>query len=158
DPAAYIYLKNKVARMRADGESYGGYEKNRFYLNRGGESFLELAHLFGLALEEDSRNTVADDLDGDGRVDLLVTSYARFPSPGQVLRVYRNILEDAANWIGFRFQESEGSSLVGTRIEVQAGGRKSAREIINGDSHRSQHPNAAHFGLGTAQRIDKVTI
>ena len=41
--------------------SYGGYEKNRLLLNRRGESFVEVGHLMGVALEQDSRNVVADD-------------------------------------------------------------------------------------------------
>jgi hypothetical protein len=48
--------------------------KNRLYLNQRGESFVEIGHLAGVALEPDSHNVVAEDLDGDGRVDLLVTT------------------------------------------------------------------------------------
>src|SRR5439155_16687413 len=74
DLTASSYLMQKFSRTRGQGWSYGGFEKNRLYLNQHGESFVEIGHLAGVALEQDSRNVVADDLDGDGRVDLLVTT------------------------------------------------------------------------------------
>jgi enediyne biosynthesis protein E4 len=159
DPAAHIYFQAKFGRTLERGQSYGGYEKNRFYLNRHGTSFVEIGHLLGVALEEDSRNVVADDLDGDGRVDLLVTSYEPWPSTRQVLRIYRNTLAGAGNWIGFRFCEEAGSpSPVGMRVALQSGGLRAVRQIVTGDSHRSQHPSTVHFGLGEGARVDTVEL
>ena len=34
---------------------------------------MEIAYLLGVGLEVDSRDVVADDLDGDGKMDLLLT-------------------------------------------------------------------------------------
>src|SRR5437660_12716335 len=36
-----LYLIDKFGRTRGQGWSYGGYEKNRLYLNQGGESFTD---------------------------------------------------------------------------------------------------------------------
>src|SRR5207302_1871262 len=69
DEAARVYFQNKIDLTRGRGQSYGGYEKNRLYLNRGGTSFLEIGYLMGLGLEQDCRNVMTDDLDGDGRMD-----------------------------------------------------------------------------------------
>jgi len=159
DPAAHLYFQSKFSRTLGRGQSYGGYEKNRFYLNRHGTSFVEIGHLLGVALEEDSRNVVADDLDGDGRVDLLVTSYEAWPSTKQALRIYRNTLAGAGNWIGFRFrEEGAGKSPVGLQVVLRYGERRAVRQIVTGDSHRSQHANTVHFGLGEADRVDSVEI
>src|SRR3989449_1064302 len=73
------YFSAKMSRTRGRGYSFGGYEKNRLYLNQQGAAFLEIGHLMGVALEEDCRDVVADDLDGDGRVDLLVTTFEVWP-------------------------------------------------------------------------------
>lgn len=157
--AAYFYLKGKVARMRGHGESYGGYEKNRLFMNRNGESFVEIGHLVGVALEQDSRNVVADDLDGDGRVDLLVTSFEAWPEAKQTLRVFRNTLSDGGNWIGFHFrEEGAGTSSVGARVAVRYNDHSATRQIVTGDSYRSQHANTVHFGLGGADRVDRAEI
>ena len=159
DSAAYLYFKGKFGRTRGRGQSYGGYEKNKFYLNQRGASFIEIAHLLGVALEQDSRNVVADDLDGDGRVDLLVTSYEPWPAPRQRLRVYKNTLADGGHWIGFRFREEGGGKTpVGLRVTLHYDGHSAVRQIVTGDSHRSQQANTVHFGLGEADRVNSVEI
>ena len=157
--AATSYFMEKFSRTRGQGWSYGGYEKTRLYLNQHGESFLEIGHLAGVALEQDSRNVVADDLDGDGRVDLLVTTDEVWPEVRQTLRVYKNSFNDGSHWIGFHFrEEGKGVSSVGVRVTIYYNGRTTTRQIVTGDSHRSQHSNTVHFGLGSSARVDRVQI
>ena len=158
DIAATRYFTDKFARTRDQGWSYGGYEKNRLYLNQSGGSFIEIGHLMGVALEQDSRNVVADDLDGDGRMDLLVTTLEVWPEVKQSLRAYRNTLSDAGNWIGFRFREEPGHSPAGVRVTVHHGGHNTVRQLVTGDSFRSQHANTLHFGLGKVGRVERVEI
>lgn len=159
DISASSYFMGKFSRTRGQGWSYGGYEKNRLFLNQGGESFLEMGHLAGVALEQDCRNVAACDLDGDGRADLLVTTLEAWPLPRQTLRVYRNRLEDAGHWIGFRFRDAEKrESPVGVKVAIHTQGRSQIRHLVTGDSHRSQHGNTLHFGLGQTERVDRVEI
>ncbi len=156
DALANLYFQTKFRRTLD--ESYGGNEQNRFYLNQKGESFVEAGFLLGLGLARDSRCVVADDLDGDGREDLLVTTYEYWPELKQTLRLYQNTLTDAGNWIGFRFQEEPGVSPVGTRVTLHAGDYRSSQQIVTGDSYRSQHSNTLHFGLGKRDHVDTVEI
>jgi hypothetical protein len=159
DSAVYLYFKSKFSRTRGRGHSYGGYEKNRLYLNQGGASFLEAAHLLGVALEQDSRNVVTDDLDGDGRMDLVLTCFEEWPQSRQIVRAYRNAVPASGNWIGFRLREQgQGRSPVGASVLLKYGGHQAVRQIVTGDSHRSQHPTTVHFGLGAAQRVDEAVI
>lgn len=95
EATATMYFGAKFSRTRGRGWSYGGYEKNRLLFNQRGGAFLEVAHLFDVALEADSRHVVTDDLDGDGWVDLLVMTSEVWPQARQVLRVYRNVLGEA---------------------------------------------------------------
>ncbi|MSU21973.1 MAG: CRTAC1 family protein [Pedosphaera sp.] len=159
DSAAYLYFQAKFSRTRGRGQSYGGYEKNRLYLNQRGASFIEIGHLLGVGMEQDSRNVVSDDLDGDGRIDLLVTSFEAWPEGKQTLRVYKNTLNGSGNWIGFRLrEEGDGRSPVGTRLTIRYGDHINVRQIVTGDSYRSQHANTVHFGLGTNSQVDSVEI
>jgi enediyne biosynthesis protein E4 len=153
------YFMDKHSRTRGSGWSYGGYEKNRLYLNQAAQSFLEIGQLAGAALEQDTRNVVSDDLDGDGRVDLVATTLEAFPKPRQTLQIYRNRMPDSGHWIGFRFKEGiPGHSPVGAKITLAWDGHKAIRQLVAGDSHRSQHASTVHFGLGTVDRVGEAVI
>jgi hypothetical protein len=156
---AEAYFRSKFTRTRGAGHSYGGYEKNRLYLNRRGESFLEAGHLMGVALEQDCRNVVADDLDGDGQLDLLVTTFEAWPKVKQALHIYKNTLQQSGNWIGIRFRETgKGLSPVGAQVTLNYRGGSAVRQIVTGDSFRSQHANTVHFGLGNVERLESVKV
>jgi len=153
------YFLQRFSRTRGHGWSYGGYEKNRLFLNRGGESFVEIGQLAGVALEQDCRNVVADDLDGDGRGDLLVTTLEVWPEVKQTLQIFKNEVADAGHWIGFRFrEEGNGKSPVGARVTLHYKGHSAVRQIVTGDSHRSQHAPTVHFGLGETEQAESAEI
>jgi len=158
DTAATSYLMSRFGDTRGQGWSYGGYEKNRLFLNQNGESFIEIGHLAGVALEQDSRNVVADDLDGDGRVDLVMTTQEVWPEAKQTLQIFRNQLKDTGHWIGFRFREAAGTSPVGARVTLHFDSHSAVSQIVTGDSHRSQHPTTLHFGLGQAKSVEKAEV
>ncbi len=158
DTAVTRYFMGEYQRTRGQGWSYGGYEKNRLFWNQQGTEFKDVAHLLGVALEEDSRCVVSTDLEGDGRMDLLVITRQRWPGMHQTLRVYRNILADPGNWIGFRLRDARGAPSVGARVTVQSGQRLAVRHTVAGDSFRSQQPNLLQFGLGAADRVERVEI
>ena len=92
---AEAYFKEKEARTRGRGWSYGGYEKNRFFLNQSGTNFTEVGFLLGVALEADSRNVVARDLNGDGAPELIVMTFEVFPKIRQTLKIFENRLPQA---------------------------------------------------------------
>ena len=157
--AAELYFESKFTQTRARGYSYRGYEQNRLYLNRQGESFLEAGHLMGVGLEQDCRNAVAGDLDGDGKMDLLVSTFEVWPAPKQTLHVYRNTFPQAGNWIGFRFrEEGHGKSPVGATVTIHYAQRTAVAELMTGDSYRSQSGNTLHFGLGTSTQVDWAEV
>ncbi|MEW6157901.1 MAG: ASPIC/UnbV domain-containing protein, partial [Verrucomicrobiota bacterium] len=87
------------------------------------------------------------------------TTYELWPTAKQTLRIYQNNLTETGNWIGFRFrEEGPGRSPIGLRMTVQSGKTQMVREIVTGDSYRSQHAPTVHFGLGTIDRIDQVLV
>lgn len=158
DVSATAYYMAKFARTRGQGWSYGGRDKNRLFINQQGSSFLEVAYLFGVGAEEDSRSVATADLDGDGRMDLLFTTLQQWPQSKQTLQVYRNNLADTGHWIGFHLREAPGRSPVGAQVTLRWAGRETVRAILTGDSFRTQHPSTVHFGLGSATQIDAVDI
>ena len=149
DPVAYMYFKEKFERTRGRGHSYGGYEYDRLYLNQGGESFLEAGYILGVGAQRDSRNVVTEDLNGDGRMDLLVTSFEHWPGANQTLRIFINQFESVGNWIGFDIDAEAGyPTPPGAQVLVRHENQTWVNEIVTGDSYRSQHSRRIHFGLG----------
>jgi hypothetical protein len=159
-PVAATYFAAKINRLRGGGRSYGGWEQNRLFLNRGGAGFVEVAHLFGVALTEDSRNLAWADLDGDGRVDLVLTTFEVWPERRQTLQVFRNELPATGHWLEVQLRAGAGQGLVvGAQVTVRLpDGTALVRRVVAGDSHRGQHPAALHFGLGSAEAVESVEV
>ncbi len=99
---------------------------------------------------------ISDDLDGDGRQDLLVVE-DRW-TDGQLLHVYRNQLSTEHHWIGVRLVERPGpDSPLGATVILKddAGGRRIAC-VVAGDSIHAQHASTVHFGLGNATSVRSI--
>jgi enediyne biosynthesis protein E4 len=152
-----MFFKGEMQRKLGHQVSWNGYEHNVLYLNNEGKDFLNAGYLLGVAFEFDSRGTASDDLDGDGKPDLLVVQYdaAKFQ---QRLHVLRNTAETKGNWIGVHLQNKNGVSPIGARVTATAGKRKWVGTVVNGDSFTSQHAHTVHFGLGVIGEIDSIEI
>jgi hypothetical protein len=159
DPAVDKYLQAKVTRVRGKHGSYGGYESSKLFLNQAGGTFLDVAYLFGVGLQRDGRNVMADDLDGDGRIDLVMTGYEPWPNLQQRIWVFKNTVAENGNWIGFRFREGgKGLSPIGVKVAVQTREHRAVQQLVTGDCYRSQRGNTVHFGLGTLDHVDTAEI
>ncbi len=159
NPAAQTYLVAKGNRTRGAGDSFGGFDKNRLFLNLGGVEFVEAAHLLGVAMELDGRNLVAADVNGDGRMDLIVMTFAARPESPHGLHVFENRIEEAGNWIAVAFPDEKPTTpRVGIRVELRSADTAVSRQIITGDSYRSQHPDVIHFGLGENKTVNSINI
>jgi hypothetical protein len=144
-PVPDLFFRNAAGRRRGEQASYGGWQANQLLLSAAGATPRNFAWLLGVAETADSRNLVADDFDGDGRLDLAVTTFELFPAKRQRLLVYRNELPVSdRNWIGLQL----GAANLGARVVVRTDRREHVRWSVVGDSFRSQHPARLHFGLG----------
>jgi len=134
---------------------------NYYFENLGGK-FEDHARAIGLADYGIGRGSVVFDYDNDGDLDLLevnqepvVTDY---PVPS-VTKLFRND-STSGHWIKISLNGIDAESHgIGSKIEVEAGGKKMIREIDGGASSIfSQSSVIAHFGLGNATKIDKITV
>ena len=155
-PAADLYFRTASGRRQADAASYGGWQDNALLLASGTSDLPDVAWLLGVAVPEDCRNLLADDLDGDGRLDLIVTTSEMWPKRRQRLLVFRNALPATGHWIGFRL-DGGGRAPLGARVELEDTTGRQTRWIVAGDGFRSQSAAAAHFGLGDAKPV-RATI
>jgi hypothetical protein len=159
NPVLDFYFRSIGTKRYGAGQSYGGFQQNFLFMNEAGKSFWNAGYLMGVAMPQDSRNVVSDDLDGDGRVDLLVMSHEVWPRPQSGLYMFRNAWPEKNNWLGIRLRESgKGYSPIGAKIILHSSHETQIRRLVTGDSYRSQHSNTAHFGLGKEDKVDWVEV
>ena len=155
DPARLVFFAAEGQRTRGAGYSYRGWDRNRLFLNREGVEWIEVGYHLGVSLQQDSRNVATDDLDGDGRVDLVVTTFEEWPERKQTLRVFRNVSKEAGNWVGV---DVKGEA-TGAVVVLEAGqGERTLRPLVTGDSFRTQHSRKVHFGLGQRTNIERIEV
>jgi len=157
DPVVELYFNSARGRRLAEQASFGGWQDNVLFMNLGDGTFIDVAFLLGAAVPEDSHNLVSDDVDGDGRLDLVERTFGAWPERQQRLRVFHNSISDGGNWIGVRLDSAKGP-WTGVRVRVETTLGAQTRWLVTGDSYRSQHAPAAHFGLGNATAVMKVEV
>ncbi len=152
DPALDLHFQAVASRRYGAGESYGGNQRNKLFLAGADGHFTEVAWLLGAALPDDCRNLGVTDLDGDGRLDLVVTT-ARFGAkPGQELLVLRNG-GPVGNWVALRLESGpKGGAWGAARVELQTTSGLRYRWHTVGDSYRLQQSTIVHFGLAPDER------
>lgn len=132
-----------------------------FYFENTNNTFKDKGREMGVNDYGIGRGSVVFDMDNDGDLDILVvnqTPVMTYPVESRT-KLLRN---DAAkgNWVKIRLKGMQAESHgIGSRIEVVADGKKMIREIDGGgSSHLSQNSTIAHFGLGNAKQIEKITV
>lgn len=154
NPVTEIYFRNAAGRRAADQASYGGWQDGALLLQERPGEFTEAAWLAGTAIAADTRNAVAFNLDGDGRMDLAVTTFEEWPRRRQRLILLQNRNAETGAWIGFEFVDGT----VDARIRVRSGGISRERRITPGESYRSQSVGRIHLGLGTSAAIESIEL
>jgi hypothetical protein len=100
-----------------------------------------------------ARGLAAGDLDGDGALDLVVTTVA------DRARVYRNVARDRGHWLLVRAYDPRlNRDAYGAEITVRAGERRHLRIVNPADSFQCSSDPRAHVGLGARARYDAIHV
>jgi len=135
------------------GMTWSGYQKKKLFHNVGGQAFKEISKEAGVDNDLDGRGVVMADFDNDGRLEMYQTN------ADQRSLFYHLDSPAAGNYIEFQLTGTKSNrDAVGARIQVIAGGLTQIREINGGNGYAGQSTKHAHFGLGTAAKIDSVEI
>ena len=138
-------------------ESWDGYQKSHLLMNEKGSSFTNIAFLMGVADQFDGRAALSEDIDGDGRVDLLIVE--DHWTQGQTLHIYRNTMENDHAWIGVRLRHEPGKpSPIGAKVTVLTKDRTFTSAIATGESIHGQHSLTRHFGLGNNKAVKAIEV
>jgi enediyne biosynthesis protein E4 len=100
-----------------------------------------------------SRGAAFADLDNDGNVDIVVGN------SGDPPLVLHNGGRAGNHFITFRLVGTKSNrDAMGAKVRISAGGERQILEIKGGGSYLSQSDLRAHFGLGTAERVESVEV
>ena len=138
------------------GPHWGLYaDRNQLFANDGSGRFDDLSPdnpaLCGTP--NVARGLACGDIDGDGALDLLVTT------AGGRARLYRNIALGRGHWLMVRaLDPALRRDAYGASIRVKAGNSTWLRDVNPGSSYLCSNDPRTHFGLGTARRVTSIEV
>jgi tetratricopeptide (TPR) repeat protein len=159
------------------GRSYSGRERNCLFLNtaagsaEGGTTepvarFANISASSGIDLPDDGRALVTVDWDHDGDLDVWISNRT-----APRLRFFRNDVPSDNHHLTLRLQgtgETTNRDAIGARVEIVLADGPSPvptptrppliKTLRAGDSFLSQSSKWVHFGLGSAETIESVSV
>jgi hypothetical protein len=131
-------------------------EPSALELNQKAGTFCDASEQAGGALMEKrvSRGLAVGDLFNDGNMDVVVEDLDGSPM------ILRNHGIPGRHWVSFELDGTKSNRLaLNARLTLVAGGMTQTAEIHSGGGgYLSQDDLRVHFGLGSATKIDKLTI
>jgi enediyne biosynthesis protein E4 len=124
-------------------------------LETGVEKFVDVSDQCGngLAVTASGRGVAFEDLDNDGRIDVVILNSRGQPT------ILRNESRTANHWIQIRLRGVKTNrDGVGAWVYVVAGNLKQMDEVHSGRGYQSHWGTRLHFGLAKYKRVDRIEV
>ena len=123
-------------------------EKNAVFANLGG-TFRDVSSSSGLTLAKAHRGAGFGDFNGDGRIDVIVSSL------GEPAELWENVTPDAGHWLILKLRGTRSNrDGIGARIRIGS----QYNEMTTAVGYASSADWGVHFGLGNAAIAEKIEI
>ena len=140
-------------KMNNQPVNVSGYEPNQVFLNVAPGDFVEIGYLTTTDSDGDGRGTMVADVTGDLQPDLIVRQ-----SGGGPLRIYANRFPPT-NRLVVSLEGVDSNRLgIGATLVAEVGDREITRQMFPTTNFASSQPAEVRFGLGAAERVDRLTI
>ncbi|SHJ25215.1 Repeat domain-containing protein [Palleronia salina] len=124
-------------------------DPNNLLMQGADGTFVEAAADAGVATVARSRGGGLADLNGDGRLDLVVVN-RRAP-----LEIWQNATPDSGRWLSVKLtQPGPNRNAVGAWIDLRGAAGPQSREVTVGGGHAGGQAGPVHFGLGDADMAE----
>jgi len=153
-----LFVANGHVYSGVDKLGWGTTWKQRplLFRNRGDGTFEPVppATGSGLAATISARGAAFGDIDGDGKLDVVLNNLDAAPT------VLRNVTAVVNNWLAVELLGGprSGRHAVGAFILLQAGGQLQRGDVIGGGSFASHSDIRVHFGLGTVTKVESLEV
>ncbi len=129
-------------------------DENQIFKGLTAGGFEEVLPVGGADMDQhhSSRGAAVGDFDNDGDVDIFVSNR---DGPAYLLD---NRSADGNHWIGFRILNEYKSDAIGARVEIEFDGLTRFKDVRTAHSYCSSSDPRVHFGLGSVDRIERVTV
>jgi Flp pilus assembly protein TadD/peroxiredoxin len=136
------------------GYSWSGYQRNNLYLNNRNSTFTGAAGVLGLDCLEDSRSFALSDIDGDGRLEVILKNRT-----APQIRVFHNQLNPIDPAIAFSLKGTKSNrDAIGAVIELQTSEGRQRKSVRAGSGFLAQNTKDLHFGLGAARSAVRAIV
>jgi enediyne biosynthesis protein E4 len=153
-----IFVANGHVYPGVDQQDWGTTFAQRplLFRNLNGKKFEEVPANpnSGLGVVVSARGAAFGDLFNDGHIDVVMNVMDSTPV------LLRNVVKNSNHWVTLKLVGGPKSprDAVGAKVFLTAGGARQRGDVFSGGSYASTSDPRLHFGLGAADKVDKVEI